>query len=58
MSASTPRLVRSSTGFRSETAVFVVSDHGGGPVVDRTIFLNRYLAQLGLLNYNQKRLAA
>jgi predicted AlkP superfamily phosphohydrolase/phosphomutase len=34
-----------------ETAVFVVSDHGGGPVVDRTIFLNRYLAQLGLLHY-------
>src|SRR6185437_11399304 len=25
-----------------ETTVFVVSDHGGGPVVDRTIFLNRY----------------
>ena len=37
-----------------ETAVFVVSDHGGGPVVDRTIFLNRYLAQLGLLNYKPK----
>src|SRR5205814_5419548 len=34
-----------------ETAVFVVSDHGGGPVVDRTIYLNRYLAQLGLLHY-------
>src|SRR6266446_6743193 len=29
-----------------ETAVFVVSDHGGGPTVDRTIYLNRYLAQL------------
>jgi predicted AlkP superfamily phosphohydrolase/phosphomutase len=37
-----------------ETAVFVVSDHGGGPVVDRTIYLNRYLAQLGLLNYKPK----
>ncbi|CAN5550238.1 alkaline phosphatase family protein [soil metagenome] len=37
-----------------ETAVFVVSDHGGGPVVDRTIFLNRYLAQLGLLHYHEK----
>jgi predicted AlkP superfamily phosphohydrolase/phosphomutase len=36
-----------------ETAVFVVSDHGGGPTVDRTIFLNRYLAQLGLLHYKQ-----
>ncbi|MEO8044938.1 MAG: alkaline phosphatase family protein [Spartobacteria bacterium] len=37
-----------------ETAVFVVSDHGGGPVVDRTIYLNRYLAQLGLLHYHKK----
>ena len=37
-----------------ETTVFVVSDHGGGPVVDRTIFLNRYLAQLGLLHYKEK----
>ncbi len=37
-----------------ETTLFVVSDHGGGPVVDRTIFLNRYLAQLGLLNYDEK----
>src|SRR5437667_194810 len=36
-----------------ETTLFVVSDHGGGPVVDRTIFLNRYLAQLGLLNYDE-----
>ena len=36
-----------------ETAVFVVSDHGGGPVVDRTIYLNRYLAQLGLLHYKE-----
>src|SRR5207244_2420283 len=33
------------------TAVFVVSDHGGGPTVDRTIYLNRYLAQVGLLHY-------
>ena len=24
------------------------------PVVDRTIFLNRYLAQLGLLHYHEK----
>ena len=38
-----------------ETTLFVVSDHGGGPVVDRTIFLNRYLAQLGLLHYDDKR---
>ncbi|MBA3961134.1 MAG: alkaline phosphatase family protein [Chthoniobacterales bacterium] len=37
----------------AETAVFVVSDHGGGPVVDRTIYLNRYLAQLGLLHYKE-----
>jgi predicted AlkP superfamily phosphohydrolase/phosphomutase len=35
----------------TETTVFVVSDHGGGPVVDRTLFLNRYLHQLGLLHY-------
>jgi predicted AlkP superfamily phosphohydrolase/phosphomutase len=38
----------------AETTVFVLSDHGGGPVVDRTIFLNRYLAQLGLLHYHEK----
>jgi predicted AlkP superfamily phosphohydrolase/phosphomutase len=38
----------------AETSVFVVSDHGGGPVVDRVIYLNRYLAQLGLLNYLPK----
>ncbi len=37
----------------AETAVFVVSDHGGGAVVDRTIYLNRYLAQLGLLHYQE-----
>ncbi len=35
----------------ADTTVLVVSDHGGGPVVDRTIYLNRYLAQLGLLHY-------
>jgi predicted AlkP superfamily phosphohydrolase/phosphomutase len=29
----------------------VVSDHGGGPVPDRRVYLNRYLAQLGLLKY-------
>ncbi|PYK15137.1 MAG: hypothetical protein DME64_07960 [Verrucomicrobia bacterium] len=34
-----------------DTTVLVVSDHGGGPVVDRTVFLNRYLHQLGLLHY-------
>ncbi|HAF24058.1 MAG TPA: hypothetical protein DCK93_14325 [Blastocatellia bacterium] len=38
----------------ADTTVFVVSDHGGGPVSDRTIFLNRYLAQLGLLHYREK----
>src|SRR5213595_1713974 len=36
---------------RADTTVLVVSDHGGGPVVDRTLFLNRYLHQLGLLYY-------
>ncbi len=35
----------------ADTTVLVVSDHGGGPVVDRTVFLNRYLHQLGLLHY-------
>ena len=35
----------------ADTTVLVVSDHGGGPVVDRTVFLNRYLHQLGLLYY-------
>jgi predicted AlkP superfamily phosphohydrolase/phosphomutase len=37
-----------------DTTVLVVSDHGGGPVVDRTLFLNRYLHQLGLLHYRKK----
>jgi predicted AlkP superfamily phosphohydrolase/phosphomutase len=34
-----------------DCTVCVVSDHGGGPVSDRVIYLNRYLAQLGLLKY-------
>src|SRR5213082_3140308 len=38
----------------ADTSVLVVSDHGGGPVVDRTLFLNRYLHQLGLLHYHKK----
>jgi predicted AlkP superfamily phosphohydrolase/phosphomutase len=37
-----------------ETAVVVVSDHGGGPVSDRVIYLNRFLAQLGLLKYREE----
>ena len=37
----------------NDTTVFVVSDHGGGPVVDRTVFLNRYLHHLGLLHYRK-----
>jgi predicted AlkP superfamily phosphohydrolase/phosphomutase len=37
-----------------ETAVMVVSDHGGGPVSDRVIYLNRFLAQLGLLKYREQ----
>ena len=36
-----------------DATVFVVSDHGGGPVVDRTVFLNRYLHHLGLLHYRE-----
>ena len=39
----------------ADTTVLVVSDHGGGPVVDRTLFLNRYLHQLGLLHYREKQ---
>jgi predicted AlkP superfamily phosphohydrolase/phosphomutase len=34
-----------------DTTIMVVSDHGGGPVSDRVIYLNRFLAQLGLLKY-------
>jgi len=34
-----------------DCALCVVSDHGGGPVPDRLVYLNRYLAQLGLLKY-------
>jgi predicted AlkP superfamily phosphohydrolase/phosphomutase len=37
-----------------ETAVMIVSDHGGGPVSDRVIYLNRFLAQLGLLKYREQ----
>jgi predicted AlkP superfamily phosphohydrolase/phosphomutase len=39
----------------SDTAVLIVSDHGGGPTSDRVLYLNRYLAQLGLLNYLETR---
>lgn len=38
----------------TDTTVLIVSDHGGGPVADRVIYLNRYLAQLGLLHYVPK----
>ena len=34
-----------------DTSIFVVSDHGGGPTSDRVLYLNRFLAQLGLLHY-------
>jgi predicted AlkP superfamily phosphohydrolase/phosphomutase len=40
------------------TSVFVVSDHGGGPTSDRVIYLNRYLAQLGLLHYRRDERSA
>jgi predicted AlkP superfamily phosphohydrolase/phosphomutase len=40
------------------TSVFVVSDHGGGPTSDRVIYLNRYLAQLGLLHYHKDNRSA
>jgi predicted AlkP superfamily phosphohydrolase/phosphomutase len=42
----------------SDTTVFVVSDHGGGPTSDRVIYLNRYLAQLGLLHYREDERSA
>jgi predicted AlkP superfamily phosphohydrolase/phosphomutase len=38
-----------------ETIVMAVSDHGGGPVSDRVVYLNRFLAQLGLLKYRQEK---
>jgi predicted AlkP superfamily phosphohydrolase/phosphomutase len=38
-----------------ETTVIVVSDHGGGPVSDRVVYLNRFLSQLGLLRYREER---
>lgn len=41
-----------------DTSVFVVSDHGGGPTSDRVIYLNRYLAQLGLLHYHEDNRSA
>jgi len=34
-----------------ETAVVLVSDHGNGPTSERVLYLNRYLAQLGLLKF-------
>jgi len=34
-----------------DCTVLVVSDHGGGPVSDRVVYLNRHLARLGLLAY-------
>lgn len=34
-----------------ETQVILVSDHGGGPVSDRILHLNRFLSNLGLLTY-------
>jgi predicted AlkP superfamily phosphohydrolase/phosphomutase len=36
-----------------DCTVLVVSDHGGGPVSDRVVYLNRYLASLGLLAYKE-----
>ncbi len=38
-----------------DASVFVVSDHGGGPTSDRVVYLNRYLAQLGLLHYHESK---
>src|SRR2546430_6986690 len=35
----------------NDTSVLVISDHGGGPTSDRVVYLNRFLAQQGLLHY-------
>src|SRR4030095_9384421 len=35
----------------ADTSVLVISDHGGGPTSDRVVYLNRFLAQQGLLHY-------
>src|SRR6266516_4238418 len=51
LDAATGRIIEK---LSADTAVFVVSDHGGGPVSDRKIFLHRYLAQLGLLRYRDE----
>ncbi|MBI4635621.1 MAG: alkaline phosphatase family protein [Candidatus Rokubacteria bacterium] len=37
----------------SDGVVMVVSDHGFGPTSSKIIYLNRYLAELGLLAYRQ-----
>lgn len=42
----------------SDSSVFVVSDHGGGPTSDRVVYLNRYLAQLDLLRYHESKESA
>ena len=41
-----------------DTTVLLVSDHGGGPVSDRVVYLNRFLAQLGLLTYQVRNQSA
>lgn len=42
----------------SDASIIVVSDHGGGPTSDRVVYLNRYLAQLGLLHYHESKESA
>ncbi len=41
------------TRLPAQTTVLVASDHGGGPVSDRVVYLNRYLCQIGLLKYRE-----
>jgi len=41
-----------------DTTVVVVSDHGGGPTSDRVVYLNRFLAQHGLLKYRAQKSSA
>jgi len=41
-----------------ETSVIVLSDHGAGPLSTRRIFINNFLASLGLLHFKEAERAA
>ena len=40
-----------------DCTVVAVSDHGGGPVSDRVVYLNRYFSQHGLLAFKKEKLS-